>query len=136
MTLFRNDCNQCCTIFFPNSFEKTAVWWEKLKNIAPNAPQVWPVKEFETLKYQNKMNLEQLEKGKKIAEQIEKCKAEIEAAKYTQYENIVIRKTYLKVNGLDDSIEVPESLFRVVGKLILSEWNQKLRELENEFQML
>jgi hypothetical protein len=80
------------------------------------------------------MNLEQLEKGNKIAKEIENCKANIKAANYTQSENVVIRKTYLKVNGLDESIEVPESLFRIVGKLILSEYNQKLIELESELQ--
>jgi hypothetical protein len=82
------------------------------------------------------MNLEQLEKGNKIAKEIENCKANIKAANYTQSENVVIRKTYLKVNGLDESIIVPESLFRIVGKLILSEYNQKLIELESELQSL
>jgi hypothetical protein len=82
------------------------------------------------------MNLEQLEKGNKIAKEIENCKANIKAANYTQSEDVVIRKTYLKVNGLDESIEVPESLFRIVGKLILSEYNQKLIKLESELQSL
>ena len=82
------------------------------------------------------MNLEQLEKGNKIATEIENCKANIKAANYTQSESVVIRKTHLKVNGLEDSIEVPESLFRVVGKLILSEYNQKLIELERDLETL
>lgn len=82
------------------------------------------------------MNLEQLEKGNKIAKEIENCKANIKATNYTQSESVVIRKTYLKVNGLEESIEVPESLFRVVGKLILSEYNQKLIELENELRSI
>jgi hypothetical protein len=82
------------------------------------------------------MNLEQLEKGNKIAKEIESCKAMIKAANFTQLESVKIRKTYLRVNGLDESIEVPESLFRVIGKLILSEHNQKLMELENEFEQL
>lgn len=82
------------------------------------------------------MNLEQLEKGNKIAKEIENCKANISKANYTQSESVVIRKTYLKVNGIEGSIEVPASLFRVVGKLILSEYNQKLIELENELQSI
>jgi hypothetical protein len=82
------------------------------------------------------MNLEQLEKGNKIAKEIENCKANIKSANYTQSENVVIRKTYLKVNGLEESIEVPESLFRIVGKLILSEYNQKLIDFESELQSL
>ena len=82
------------------------------------------------------MNLEQLEKGNKIAKEIQNCKANIKAVNYTQSENDVIRKTYLKVNGLEESIEVPESLFRIVGKSILSEYNHKLIELESELQSL
>ena len=82
------------------------------------------------------MDLEKLEKGNKIAKEIENCKANIKAANYTQLQNIVIRKTYLKVSGLEESIEVPESLFRIVGKLILSEYNQKLLEFESELQSL
>ena len=82
------------------------------------------------------MDLEKLEKGNKIAKKIENCKANIKAANYTQAESVVVRKTYLKVNGLEESIEVPESLFRVIGKLILSEYNQKLIELESELQSL
>lgn len=78
------------------------------------------------------MNLEQLEKCNKISEEIENCKANIKMANYTQNEGVVIRKTYLKVNGLDESIEIPESLFRIVGKLVLSEHQQKLIELEKE----
>jgi hypothetical protein len=40
------------------------------------------------------MNLEQLEKGNKIAKEIQNCKANIKAVNYTQSENVVIRKTY------------------------------------------
>jgi hypothetical protein len=65
------------------------------------------------------MNLEQLEKGNQIVKEIEKCKANIKASNYTQLEGVVVRKTYLKVNGLDESIEVPENLFRIIGKLIM-----------------
>jgi uncharacterized protein YcgL (UPF0745 family) len=82
------------------------------------------------------MNLEQLEKGNHIAKEIENCKANIKAANYTQYKSTVIRKTYLNVNGLDESIEVPEILFRVIGKLILSEYQQRLIELENELRSI
>jgi len=82
------------------------------------------------------MKLEQLEKGNQIYKEIESCKTNIKAANYTQSEGVLIRKTYLNVNGLEESIEVPESLFRVVGKLILSEYNQKLIELESDLASL
>lgn len=82
------------------------------------------------------MTLEQLQKGIKIAGEIKECKRYIESARYTQSESVVIRRTYLKVDGLEETIEVPESLFRTVGKLLLSEYNQKLIELESEFRAL
>jgi hypothetical protein len=82
------------------------------------------------------MNLERLKKGNAIAEEIKKCRANIKAATYTQAENVLIRKSYLKVYGLEESIEVPESLFRIVGKLVLAEYNLKLIELQNELQSI
>jgi hypothetical protein len=80
------------------------------------------------------MNLEQLEKGNKIAKKIENCKANIKAVSFTQSESVEARKTYLKINGVEESIEVPEGLFRIVGKLILVEYQQDLIQLEREFQ--
>lgn len=78
------------------------------------------------------MNLEQLNKANKIAKEIEVCKDNIKMANFTQSEDVTIRKTYLSVNGLNKNIEIPESLFRIVGKLVLSEYQQKLNELEKE----
>lgn len=82
------------------------------------------------------MNLEQLQKANKIAEQIEVCKANIKMANFTQSEDVTIRKTYLSVNGLNNSIEIPKSLFRIVGKLVLSEYQQRLIELEKELKSI
>jgi hypothetical protein len=82
------------------------------------------------------MNLQLLKRINKISEEIENCEANIKRANYTQNEEVVIRETYLKVNGLNESIEVPKSLFRIVGKLILSEYQQKLIELENELMSI
>ena len=82
------------------------------------------------------MTLEQLEKGSSIAQEIEKCKRNIEMANYTQSEKVDARKTHLKVNGLGDTIEIPKSLFRIVGKLILLEYQQKLMDLEKELLSL
>jgi len=82
------------------------------------------------------MTTEQLEQANKISEQIEKCKLNIKSAEYTQHENVAIRQTYLKVNGIDEDIEVPDTLFRVIGKLILCEYEMKLIELNKELSEL
>ena len=82
------------------------------------------------------MNFDQLLKGNRIAKEIENCKANIIAANYTQSEKVAIRETHLNVNGIEGGIEVPASLFRIIGKLILSEYQTKLIDLENELQSL
>ena len=82
------------------------------------------------------MNLDQLSKANEIAKQIEDFKKNIERANYTQLENVVIRESSLKFNGIDEPIVIPKSLFRVVGKLILAEYQTKVIELETKFKSL
>jgi hypothetical protein len=41
-----------------------------------------------------------------------------------------------KINGNDISVDVPKELFRIIGKLIISEYTQKLNELEKQFNEL
>jgi hypothetical protein len=82
------------------------------------------------------MTYEQLEKAKEIASQIEQCKENLKKANFTQYPNVVERRSYFKFYGIDEDIEVPETLFRTIGKLIISEWQQKLSEYEKEFKDL
>jgi len=80
------------------------------------------------------MRKDQLEKGQKIVEQINHCEINIKRTDYTQQNNVVIRKSYLTFNGIDEPIELPESLFRKVGKLIRAEYLKKLAELEAELK--
>ena len=82
------------------------------------------------------MTAEKLEKAVALQGKIMRCKREIEKANYTQYEDVVIRETALSVNGLDEDVRVPESLFRVIGKLIIYEYQCKLKKLEDEFNAL
>ncbi len=82
------------------------------------------------------MTIEQLEKGNKIVKEIEVCKRNIKIASYTQVEEVLIRESKLSANGFGEPLLVPESLFRVIGKLVLAEYNQRLIELENELRNL
>lgn len=68
--------------------------------------------------------------------EIKKCKENIKIAKYTQYDNVVIRPMYIDANGFDEKLTVPASLFRIIGKLVINEYQQKLIELEEEFKAL
>lgn len=82
------------------------------------------------------MNKKQLAKATLIDKKIEKCKNNIQALEYTQLEGVLPRETYLTFNGTVDSIEIPETLFRVIGKIILSEYQVKLIELQKEFDSI
>jgi len=85
------------------------------------------------------MNIEQkdkIEKINKITEEIEKCNRQIKIAEYTQYEQLVIRETYLTGNGIDGQMIIPETLFRIIGRLVLSEYQQKLNALEKELDKI
>lgn len=79
------------------------------------------------------MTLENLEKAKEIWKEIDQCKENIKLLTYTQSENVAIRETFLKVNGIED-ITIPKSLFRLVGRITLLEYSNRLKELETELQ--
>ena len=78
------------------------------------------------------MTKETLEKANDLANKLEECKNNLQKIGYTQIENVVIRESYLRCNGIKDSIKIPKSLFRVVGKLIESEYIQEINKLQNE----
>ena len=70
-----------------------------------------------------------------ISKQIKSIEGNIKRAEYTQNESFVMRSLYLNGNGFE-TIEIPESLFRIIGKLIISENQQELMKLKNEFETL
>ena len=82
------------------------------------------------------MKEETLEKGRKIVSQLNTCRANLEKVKYTQNEEIEIRESSLAFNGIHGEITVPKSLFRVIGKLIESEYIQHISKLEKELEKL
>lgn len=82
------------------------------------------------------MTNELLAKANDIAAKIEHCQSMIKKANWTQLPDVVIRKSYFSFDGVDGDIVVPESLFKLIGKLVLSEYNQKMIELQNEFDSL
>lgn len=81
------------------------------------------------------MTQENLKKAILISERIQNIKKNIKQAEYTQNESVVVRETYLSGNGFD-TIIIPDSLFRIIGKLIISEYQHELINLENQFEAL
>jgi hypothetical protein len=82
------------------------------------------------------MTKETLEKANDLANKLEECKKNINNIGYTQSENVVIRESYLRYNGIDKSVTIPKSLFRVIGKLIKSEYIQEIDKLQKELDEL
>jgi hypothetical protein len=82
------------------------------------------------------MTLENLQRANAVLAEIEYCKKYIDRVKYTQVESVQPRVSYLKFNGIDSDIQIPDTLFKTIGKLVLSELTEKLRKLEEEFKSL
>ena len=83
------------------------------------------------------MNAETLKRAIAITDRIEDCKANIKMAEYTQYDHVVARPIECKFIGAQGkAMTIPASLWRVVGKLVLAEYQQELNALETEFQNL
>lgn len=78
------------------------------------------------------MTEETLKKANDLVKRLDKCKENLSKIKYTQSENIVIRESYLKYNGIDGSVVIPEQLFRIIGKIIQSEYIQEINKLKKE----
>lgn len=81
------------------------------------------------------MTHDNLERAILISQQIKSIEGNIKQAEYTQNESVVIRSIYLNGNGFE-AIEIPKSLFRIIGKLIISEYQQELNKLKKEFEQL
>jgi len=82
------------------------------------------------------MTQETLEKANKLYERLRFCRQHLDSIKYTQNENVLLRKGSLKYIGIECSVEVPENLFRIIGKLIQSEYLQEISELQKELDEL
>ena len=82
------------------------------------------------------MEKKTLVKANEISEKLKYCKENLKDVEYTQLENVVIRESHLRFNGIDNGVDVPESLFRVIGKLIKAEYINMITDLEKEFKEL
>ena len=82
------------------------------------------------------MTKEILDKANNLSNKLEKCKNNLQKIGYTQSENVVIRESYLRCNGIEDGVTIPKSLFRVIGKIIESEYIQEIDKLQKELDKL
>ena len=82
------------------------------------------------------MTPENLEKAKKLEKEIDNCKRYIRFCNYTQLKDVEPRTMDVRFNGVEGGIQVPDTLFRIIGKLILVEYTAQLNQLQDEFNSL
>ncbi len=82
------------------------------------------------------MNQESLKRGNAIQDRIKVLKLQINRAEYTQADDITPRIMRARFIGHDEDLILPASIWRVVGKLVLAEYQEELRKLEIEFEQL
>jgi len=82
------------------------------------------------------MKKETLLKGQELLEKIEEAQKNLKSAKYMTYDDINPRCSYLNFLGVNEKIEIPETLWRVLGRMLVSEFNQQIFELQKELDEL
>lgn len=82
------------------------------------------------------MTEETLLEANRLSNRIKECKDNLKKIRYTQSENVVARDSCFICNGIDDGVTIPKSLFRVIGKLIESEYVQEINKLEEKLNEL
>lgn len=82
------------------------------------------------------MTNEKLQKANELKRQIDFIKKNIESCEKTQYPETRTYGGTIHFNCSSLKIDVPESLYRIVGKIILSEEIVRLEKLQKEFDSL
>lgn len=81
------------------------------------------------------MTTEQLKKANEINTVIQEYEKYLKRAEWMISSNVAERESYLKFIGQDD-VKVPITLFKIIGTLIVSEYNNKLTELRKELEAI
>ena len=81
------------------------------------------------------MTTEQLKKANEINFCIEEYEKYLTRAEWMINSNVAERESYLKFIGQDD-VKVPITLFKIIGTLIVSEYNNKITELRKELEAI
>lgn len=82
------------------------------------------------------MTKEKINKANELLAEIQFLERQISNIDYSLKDNYKERESYLKWHGNSGDVVIPESLFKVVNKLILDEYTQMLNEIKNEFENL
>jgi len=82
------------------------------------------------------MKEETLKKANELTNALKRYEKNLQNIGYTQSEDRVIRESYLNFNGIEDTVTVPASLFRTIGKLIQSEYIFEINKIKDQLDKL
>ena len=82
------------------------------------------------------MKEETLKKANELNDRLIKYQKSLKDIGYTQSQNVVSRESYLEFNGTEGHVPIPATLFRVIGKLIESEYIVEINKIQNELDKL
>jgi len=82
------------------------------------------------------MTEEQLNKARILKREITPIEGYIKILEWTQSESVEPRSIRMAFNGSDNEIWIPETLFKIVCKLVLTEHKCTLDKLKKEFEDL
>ena len=82
------------------------------------------------------MKIENLEKGRLLYDEIKKCRFIMENISYSLMNNIENRTSTWSFNGITRDIPIPKELFKVIGQLVMDEYNIKIINLQKQFDDL
>ena len=82
------------------------------------------------------MNKEDFDKAEILFKKLDDYKKALDGANYTQLDHISERSSVLSFTGYEGGVIVPTSLYRVIGKLIQSEYISMIKDTEERIREL
>jgi len=82
------------------------------------------------------MKLENLEKGRLLNDEIKRCRFIMENISYSLMNKNENRESHWSFWGITRDIPIPKELFKIIGQLIIDEYNKKIVNLQKQFDEL
>jgi len=82
------------------------------------------------------MKRENAKKAVKIINRIEELNDSLEKAQWAISDSVSARYSYWSFDGDKGSVEIPESMFKAIGKLVITELQIEIAKLEDQWKEL
>jgi hypothetical protein len=97
---------------------------------------LWHISNKNKINQTIKMKLENLKLGIEILSKIEHHEKHIASAKIALLSTFEPRVTRIRINGVNDDLEVPKNIFKMVCKMVLVEHESELSKLKEDLEKL